>query len=107
MSTLVMQHTFISPRRILDDLEGNSSINPEIKKEPIRDQNDCMDNNNNNEIQVQSMLPPNALPQDMTMANQLNLLSSTSKYVFQNPAVSLIHNHIIFICFSPIILIIL
>ena len=85
MSTLVMQHNFISPRRILDDLEGNSSLNPEIKKEPIRDQIDCIDNNN--DIQVQSMLPPNALPQDMTMTNQLNLLS-TSKYVFQNPAVS-------------------
>ena len=86
MSTILMHPSFFSPRRILDDLEGNSSLNHEIKKEPIRDQIDCIDNNN--EIQVQPMLPPNALPQEMSMANQLNLLSSTSKYVFQNPAVS-------------------
>ena len=74
MSTIVS-------RRIFDDLAGNSAINPEIKKEPIRD--DCIDNNNDTQTQ-QSMLTQNI---SQEMANHVNVLSS--KYVFQNPGVSL------------------
>ncbi|KAI6649240.1 CAMP-responsive element modulator isoform X13 [Oopsacas minuta] len=77
-----MQH-FSPNRRILDDLAGNSALNPEIKKEPMRDQIDCIDNNSENQPQ-QPMLPPN-MSQEMTMPNQVNVLSSAAKYVFQNP----------------------
>eukprot|EP00800_Vazella_pourtalesii_P020348 TRINITY_DN7163_c0_g2_i1.p1 TRINITY_DN7163_c0_g2~~TRINITY_DN7163_c0_g2_i1.p1 ORF type:complete len:217 (-),score=34.90 TRINITY_DN7163_c0_g2_i1:450-1100(-) len=73
MSTLVS-------RRIFDDLAGNSSLNPDIKKEPIRDNIDCIDNNSDTQTQ-QAMLTQNI---SQEMANHVNVLSAP-KYVFQNP----------------------
>lgn len=77
MSTLVS-------RRIFDDLAGNSSLNPDIKKEPIRDNIDCIDNNSDTQTQ-QAMLTQNI---SQEMANHVNVLSAP-KYVFQNPGVSI------------------
>ena len=81
MSTIVS-------RRIFDDLAGNSAINPEIKKEPIRDNIDCIDNNSDN--QTQQAMITQSISQEM--ANHVNVLSAP-KYVFQNPGVSLLLIH--------------
>lgn len=86
MSTLVMHHNFSNSRRILEDLEGNNS-NPEIKKEPIRDQIDCIENNSEN--QTQSMMPNILAQQEMP---NMNLLQSSQKYVFPNQTVSQVIN---------------